>query len=98
MLNRAFFFLLIQSGLRKMTYLKCPGVASGLTKKTTSSSSSSVSSVNSSLNSSLPISPIGKKGNCFYHIFVPQINFEIAKHFLDFGFGNVVMVFSTFKH
>ncbi|XP_074396119.1 G2 and S phase-expressed protein 1 [Zonotrichia albicollis] len=49
-------------GLRKMTYLKCPRVASGLTKKTTSSSSSSVSSMNSSLNSSLPISPIGKKG------------------------------------
>ncbi|KFP69598.1 G2 and S phase-expressed protein 1, partial [Acanthisitta chloris] len=50
-------------GLRKMTYLKPPGVASGLTRKTTtSSSSSSVSSMNSSLNSSLPISPIGKKG------------------------------------
>ncbi|XP_059703286.1 G2 and S phase-expressed protein 1 [Haemorhous mexicanus] len=50
-------------GLRKMTYLKCPRVASGLTRKTTSSSSSSsVSSMNSSLNSSLPISPIGKKG------------------------------------
>ncbi|NWI73687.1 GTSE1 protein, partial [Dryoscopus gambensis] len=50
-------------GLRKMTYLKHPGVASGLTRKTTSSSSSSsVSSMNSSLNSSLPISPIGKKG------------------------------------
>ncbi|KAM7023254.1 G2 and S phase-expressed protein 1 [Passerculus sandwichensis] len=49
-------------GLRKMTYLKCPPVASGLTRKTTSSSSSSVSSMNSSLNSSLPISPIGKKG------------------------------------
>ncbi|KAM4902384.1 G2 and S phase-expressed protein 1 [Sylvia borin] len=50
--------------LRKLTYLKCPGVASGLTRKTTSSSSSSssVSSMNSSLNSSLPISPIGKKG------------------------------------
>ncbi|TRZ20869.1 hypothetical protein HGM15179_006204, partial [Zosterops borbonicus] len=49
-------------GLRRMTYLKCPGVASGLTRKTTSSSSSSVSSMNSSLNSSLSISPIGKKG------------------------------------
>ncbi|KAL9854564.1 G2 and S phase-expressed protein 1 isoform 2-T4 [Geothlypis trichas] len=50
-------------GLRKMTYLKCPRVASGLTRKTTLlSSSSSVSSMNSSLNSSLPISPIGKKG------------------------------------
>ncbi|XP_071279971.1 G2 and S phase-expressed protein 1 isoform X1 [Agelaius tricolor] len=50
-------------GLKKMTYLKCPRVASGLTRKTTlSSSSSSVSSMNSSLNSSLPISPIGKKG------------------------------------
>ncbi|XP_039919387.1 G2 and S phase-expressed protein 1 [Hirundo rustica] len=50
-------------GLRKMSYLKCPGVASGLTRKTTSSSSSSsVSGMNSSLNSSLPISPIGKKG------------------------------------
>ncbi|NXT12106.1 GTSE1 protein, partial [Prunella fulvescens] len=60
-----FFFslLLIQPGLRKMTYLKCPRVASSLTRKTTlSSSSSSVSSMNSSLNSSLPISPIGKKG------------------------------------
>ncbi|NWY14358.1 GTSE1 protein, partial [Aphelocoma coerulescens] len=59
------FLLLIQPGLRKMTYLKHPGVASGLTRKTTSSSSSSssVSSMNSSsLNSSLPISPIGKKG------------------------------------
>ncbi|NXV06740.1 GTSE1 protein, partial [Cettia cetti] len=62
-LNRAFFFLLNQPGLKKMTYLKCPGVASGLTRKTTSSSSSSsVSSMNSSLNSSLPISPISKKG------------------------------------
>ncbi|CAN8210742.1 unnamed protein product [Coccothraustes coccothraustes] len=50
-------------GLRKLTYLKCPRVASGLTRKTaSSSSSSSVSSMNSSLNSSLPISPIGKKG------------------------------------
>ncbi|NWV92306.1 GTSE1 protein, partial [Machaerirhynchus nigripectus] len=51
-------------GLRKMTYVKRPGVASGLTRKTTSSSSSSssVSSMNSSLNSSLPISPIVKKG------------------------------------
>ncbi|NWZ89584.1 GTSE1 protein, partial [Nesospiza acunhae] len=58
-----FFFFLIQPGLRKMTYLKCPRVASGLTRKTiSSSSSSSVSSMNSSLNSSLPISPIGKKG------------------------------------
>ncbi|NXO40089.1 GTSE1 protein, partial [Locustella ochotensis] len=62
-LNRAFFFLLMQPGLRKMMYLKCPGVASGLTRKTiSSSSSSSVSAMNSSLNSSLPISPIGKKG------------------------------------
>ncbi|XP_041330623.1 G2 and S phase-expressed protein 1 [Pyrgilauda ruficollis] len=50
-------------GLRKMTYLKCPRVASGLPRKTTSSSSSStISSMNSSLNSSLPISPIGIKG------------------------------------
>ncbi|XP_014724445.1 PREDICTED: G2 and S phase-expressed protein 1 isoform X2 [Sturnus vulgaris] len=50
-------------GLKKMTYLKCPRVASGLPRKaTSSSSSSSVSSMNSSLNSSLPISPIGKKG------------------------------------
>ncbi|OWK57390.1 G2 and S phase-expressed protein 1 [Lonchura striata] len=51
-------------GLRKMTYLKCPRVASGLPRKTpsSSSSSSSVSSMNSSLNSSLPISPIGKTG------------------------------------
>ncbi|NWV29762.1 GTSE1 protein, partial [Origma solitaria] len=51
-------------GLRKITYLKPPGVASGLTRKSTSSSSSSasVSSMNSSLNSSLPISPIVKKG------------------------------------
>ncbi|NWW69768.1 GTSE1 protein, partial [Climacteris rufus] len=57
-------YSLIQPGLRKMTYLKLPGVASGLTRKTTSSSSSSssVSSMNSCLNSSLPISPIGKKG------------------------------------
>ncbi|NXR68981.1 GTSE1 protein, partial [Rhadina sibilatrix] len=64
LLDWHFFFLLIQPGLRKMTYLKCPGVVSGLTRKTTSSSSSSssVSSMNSSLNSSLPISPIGKKG------------------------------------
>ncbi|NXK92503.1 GTSE1 protein, partial [Formicarius rufipectus] len=46
-------------GLRKMTYLKLPGVASGLARKVTSSS---LSSVNSSLNSSLPISPIVKKG------------------------------------
>nr|XP_030111692.3 G2 and S phase-expressed protein 1 isoform X2 [Taeniopygia guttata] len=50
-------------GLRKMTYLKCPRVASGLPRKApSSSSSSSVSSMNSSLNSSLPISPIGKTG------------------------------------
>ncbi|NXM68395.1 GTSE1 protein, partial [Serilophus lunatus] len=55
-------YSLIQPGLRKMTYLKLPGVASGLSRKTTSSSSSSVSSMNSSLNSSLPISPIVKKG------------------------------------
>ncbi|NXC93551.1 GTSE1 protein, partial [Certhia familiaris] len=55
--------LLIQPGSRKMTYLKCPRIASGLTRKaTSSSSSSSVFSTNSSLNSSLPISPIGKKG------------------------------------
>ncbi|NXW43782.1 GTSE1 protein, partial [Nyctiprogne leucopyga] len=47
-------------GLKKITHLKLPGVASGLTRKT--SSSSSVSSMNSSLNSSLPISPIGKNG------------------------------------
>ncbi|NXY01384.1 GTSE1 protein, partial [Pteruthius melanotis] len=61
--NPRHFLLLIQPGLRKMTYLKHPGVPSGLTRKTTSSSSSSsVSSMNSSLNSSLPISPIGKKG------------------------------------
>ncbi|KAM9633874.1 G2 and S phase-expressed protein 1 isoform 3-T8 [Morphnus guianensis] len=46
--------------LKKMTHLKLPGVASGLTRKTTSSSS--VSSMNSSLNSSLSISPIGKNG------------------------------------
>ncbi|NXL90145.1 GTSE1 protein, partial [Alectura lathami] len=46
----------------KKTHLKLPGVASGLTRKTTSSSSSSVSSMSSSLNSSLPISPIGKNG------------------------------------
>ncbi|NWR30638.1 GTSE1 protein, partial [Tachuris rubrigastra] len=49
-------------GLRKMTYLKLPGVASGLTRRPTSSSLSSLSSVNSSLNSSLPISPIVKTG------------------------------------
>ncbi|XP_015484572.1 G2 and S phase-expressed protein 1 isoform X1 [Parus major] len=52
-------------GLNKVIYLKRPGVASGLPRKTTSSSSSSSSSVsnmNSSLNSSLPISPIGIKG------------------------------------
>ncbi|NXY68186.1 GTSE1 protein, partial [Glareola pratincola] len=49
-------------GLKKITHLKLPGVASGLTRKTISSSLSSVSSVNSSLNSSLPISPIGKNG------------------------------------
>ncbi|KAM6211002.1 G2 and S phase-expressed protein 1 [Sarcoramphus papa] len=48
--------------LKKITHLKLPGVASGLTRKTTSSSLSSVSSMNSSLNSSLPISPIGKNG------------------------------------
>nr|XP_025951130.1 G2 and S phase-expressed protein 1 isoform X2 [Dromaius novaehollandiae] len=49
-------------GLKKMTtHLKLPGVAGGLTRKTTSSSSSSsVSSMNSSLNSSLSISPIHK--------------------------------------
>ncbi|NXU36543.1 GTSE1 protein, partial [Drymodes brunneopygia] len=61
--NPRHFLLLIQPGLRKMIHLKCPGVASGLTRKiTSSSSSSSVSSMNSGLNSSLPISPIGKKG------------------------------------
>ncbi|NXT39643.1 GTSE1 protein, partial [Pelecanoides urinatrix] len=50
-------------GVKKITHLKLPGAASGVTRKTTSSSSSSsVSSVNSSLNSSLPISPIGKNG------------------------------------
>ncbi|NXX56396.1 GTSE1 protein, partial [Scopus umbretta] len=49
-------------GLKKITHLKLPGVAGGLTRKTTSSSSSTVSSMNSSLNSSLPISPIGKNG------------------------------------
>ncbi|KFP00252.1 G2 and S phase-expressed protein 1, partial [Calypte anna] len=50
-------------GLKKITHLKLPGVASGLPRKTTtSSSSSSVTSMNSSLNSSLPISPIGKNG------------------------------------
>ncbi|XP_061844974.1 G2 and S phase-expressed protein 1 isoform X2 [Colius striatus] len=48
-------------GLKK-THLKLPGVACGLTRKTTSSSSSSASSMSSSLNSSLPISPIGKNG------------------------------------
>ncbi|XP_074757703.1 G2 and S phase-expressed protein 1 [Athene noctua] len=47
-------------GLKKITHLKLPGVASGLTRKT--SSLSSVSGMNSSLNSSLPISPIGKNG------------------------------------
>ncbi|NWH59987.1 GTSE1 protein, partial [Geococcyx californianus] len=47
--------------LKKTTYLKPPGVASGVTRKTTSSLSS-VSSMNSSLNSSLSISPIGKNG------------------------------------
>uniref|UniRef100_A0A8C0II12 G2 and S-phase expressed 1 n=1 Tax=Bubo bubo TaxID=30461 RepID=A0A8C0II12_BUBBB len=47
-------------GLKKITHLKLPGVASGLTRKT--SSLSSISSMNSSLNSSLPISPIGKNG------------------------------------
>ncbi|NXG10261.1 GTSE1 protein, partial [Sakesphorus luctuosus] len=67
--SKGFFLLLnklcslIQPGLRKMTSLKLPGVASGLTRKmTSSSSSSSLSGVNSSLNSSLPISPIVKKG------------------------------------
>ncbi|NXQ81802.1 GTSE1 protein, partial [Nyctibius grandis] len=48
--------------LKKITHLKCLGVASGLTRRTTLSSSSSVSSMNSSLNSSLPISPIGQNG------------------------------------
>ncbi|NXG14480.1 GTSE1 protein, partial [Grallaria varia] len=67
--SKGFFLLLnklyslIQPGLRKMTSLKLPGVASGLARKiTSSSSSSSLSSVNSSLNSSLPISPIAKIG------------------------------------
>ncbi|XP_035747587.1 G2 and S phase-expressed protein 1 isoform X2 [Egretta garzetta] len=46
----------------KITHLKLPGVACGLTRKTTSLSSSSVSSMNLSLNSSLPISPVGKNG------------------------------------
>ncbi|KAF1594582.1 G2 and S phase-expressed protein 1, partial [Eudyptes moseleyi] len=60
-LNKLYF--LIQPGLKKVTHLKLPGVASGITRKTTSSSSSSsVSNMNSSLNSSLPISPIGKNG------------------------------------
>ncbi|XP_027671240.2 G2 and S phase-expressed protein 1 isoform X1 [Falco cherrug] len=49
-------------GLKKITHMKLPGVASGLTTKTTSSSSSSVFSMNSSLDSSLPFSPIGKNG------------------------------------
>ncbi|NXT54833.1 GTSE1 protein, partial [Pluvianellus socialis] len=49
-------------GLKKITHLKLPGVASGLTRRAPSSSLSSVSSTNSSLNSSLPISPIGKNG------------------------------------
>ncbi|KAM6302805.1 G2 and S phase-expressed protein 1 isoform 2-T2 [Podargus strigoides] len=48
-------------GLKKMTQLKLPGVASGLARKTTSSSLS-VSSTNTRLNSSLPISCIGKNG------------------------------------
>ncbi|NXT83796.1 GTSE1 protein, partial [Zapornia atra] len=48
-------------GLKKATHLKLPGVASGLTRKTTPSSSLA-STTNSSLNSSLPISPIGKNG------------------------------------
>ncbi|NXY41075.1 GTSE1 protein, partial [Ceuthmochares aereus] len=48
-------------GLKKITHLKLPGVASGLTRKTTSSLSS-VSIVNPSLSSSLPISPTGKSG------------------------------------
>ncbi|KFO73499.1 G2 and S phase-expressed protein 1, partial [Cuculus canorus] len=48
-------------GLKKITHLKLPGVASGLTRKTTSSLSS-VSSMNPSLSSSLPISPTGKNG------------------------------------
>ncbi|NWS70690.1 GTSE1 protein, partial [Crotophaga sulcirostris] len=48
-------------GLKKITHLKLPGVASGATRKTTSSLSS-VSSMNSSLNSSLSVSPTGKNG------------------------------------
>ncbi|NWR73681.1 GTSE1 protein, partial [Centropus unirufus] len=48
-------------GLKKITHLKLPGAASGLTRKTTSSLSS-VSSMNQSLSSSLPISPAGKNG------------------------------------
>lgn len=78
-----------------MTHLKLPGVASGLTRKTTSLSS--VSSLNSSLNSSLSISPIGKNGNHSYYRFVPQINFEVAKHALDCGLGYVLIVSSTYK-
>ncbi|KAM6290364.1 G2 and S phase-expressed protein 1 [Porphyrio hochstetteri] len=48
-------------GLKKATHLKLPGVASGLSRRTTSSSSSA-STTNLNLNSSLPISPIGKNG------------------------------------
>ncbi|NXI37016.1 GTSE1 protein, partial [Galbula dea] len=48
-------------GVKKVTQLKLPGVASGVTRKTTASLSS-ISSMNSSLNSSLLISPIGKNG------------------------------------
>ncbi|KFW08446.1 G2 and S phase-expressed protein 1, partial [Eurypyga helias] len=56
--NKTALPALSKPGLKKITHLKLPGVASGLTRKTTSS----VSSMNSSLNSSLPISPIGKNG------------------------------------
>ncbi|NWH73742.1 GTSE1 protein, partial [Piaya cayana] len=48
-------------GLKKITHLKVPGIASGLARKTTSSLSS-VSVMNPSLSSSLPISPTGKNG------------------------------------
>lgn len=75
---------LIQPGLKKITHVKLPGVASGLTRKNTSSS---VSSMISSLNSSLPISPVGKNGNHSYYGFVVQISLEVAKYVLDCGFG-----------
>ncbi|XP_064905059.1 G2 and S phase-expressed protein 1 isoform X6 [Columba livia] len=56
-LGKSYLFTTEKPGLKKITHLKLPGVASGLTRRT-----SSVSSMNSSLNSSLPISPIGKNG------------------------------------